>query len=345
MDVTSANTAPTPEFDPQYIMQTEIFRVCILIINNKHYYLMPMAVVINLFCFAVLFSHMRKNTAYMLMGSIALWDMATIVVKGFDTFIGRYSWQLGDVGCCIYGFLLDYIPQVTIWLVVLLTFDRCIAVWFPLRHKELCSHQRIMLAYVGIMGISAIPVCNHLWALQDVPKPTGYACVFKQQHMPVATGLKWVYLTWYAYIPTILMIVLNCLLAIKMRHQASIFGDAKQTGNTIGATGRIEAYVTRMAFLVSISFVVLFVPFSVLNVALISWDHTKSNKTFLIYVVEFTVVYLLNDLNHIANPVLYFFSGRRFRRDTLDLLNKCICRRSNKNVVLTTATISLSMDG
>ena len=251
MDATSPLPALPQEFDPQYILQTRIFRVCSSIMNNKYYYLMPMAMVMNLFCFAVLWPHMRKNIAYMLMGSIALWDMTTIVVKGFNLIIiEKYDWQLGDVGCCIYGFLLDYIPQVAIWLVVLLTADRCIAVWFPLRHQELCSRKRIMLAYAGIMGISVITVCTHLWALHNVPTPTGYGCVFKQQYMIVVTRLKWVHLTWYAYIPTILMIVLNCLLALRVRHQTSTFGDAKQTGNTMGAAGRIEAHVTRMAFLV-----------------------------------------------------------------------------------------------
>ena len=76
MDATSPVPAPTPEFDPQYILQTRIFRVCSSIMNNKYYYLMPMAMVMNLFCFAVLWPHMRKNIAYMLMGSIALWDMS-----------------------------------------------------------------------------------------------------------------------------------------------------------------------------------------------------------------------------------------------------------------------------
>ena len=236
------------------------------------------------------------------------------VVKGFNLIIiKKYDWQLGDVGCCIYGFLLDYIPQVAIWLVVLLTADRCIAVWFPLRHQELCSRKRIMLAYAGIMGISVITVCTHLWALHNVPTPTGYGCVFKQQYMIVVTRLKWVHLTWYAYIPTILMIVFNCLLALRVRHQTSTFGDAKQTGNTMGAAGRIEAHVTRMAFLVSIAFLLLFLPLSALNVALLLWDHAKSNNTFLIYVVESTVAHFMNDLNHIVNPILYFFSGRRFR--------------------------------
>ena len=51
----------------------------------------------------------------------------------------------------------------------------------------------------------------------------------------------------------------------------------------------------------------------------------------MIYVVESTVAHFMNDLNHIVNPILYFFSGRRFRRDAIALLHKGTCRKSNNN--------------
>ena len=327
-ETVSGTTAALPLFDPGYIMQTDTFRVCIQIIEKKYYYIIPMAVVFNMFCFAVLSTRLRQNPAYMLMGSIAIWDMLTILFRGFNSMITKYNWVLGDNGCRIYSFLMDLTPEVAVWLVVVLTADRCIAVWFPLRHRELCSLKRVMIVYAVVVVISMITVCDHLWLLHGEAGPTGYQCVFDFDYMYIVTRFKWAYVAWYSYTPTVLMVLLNFLLAFKVRRQAALLGGAKQAGGKKGVN--IEAHVTRMALLVSVTFVILFVPQCVFNVILIFWKYIATNEKFLTYIETLTVVHLMNDINHIVNPFLYFFSGRRFRQDALALVNKCFCRHSTK---------------
>ena len=321
-DMTSAVTFPPPLFDPGYILKSDLYRVYEIITFNKYYFLVPMAVVVNVFCVAVLWPKMRQNTAYMLMGHIAIWDMLVIVFRGF--LIWARVIDLGDVGCSIVSFLADFVPAIAIWLVVLLTADRCVAVWFPLKHKELCSYKRILMAYCGIVFISIIIVSDHLFAIQTAKSPDGFYCVFKIKYRLITRKFRWAYSTWYSYIPAALMVILNGFLVYIVRRQAALFAGAKQTVQMAG-TGNIERHVTRMAILVSIAFIVLFIPYVCFNIALIIWNYLESNDTFFTYLKGLVILHLSSDLNHIINPFLYLFSGRRFRKDAKMLISKLIC--------------------
>jgi len=58
--------------------------------------------------------------------------------------------DLSSIGCKLYSFLRYYPHSLAPWTLILLTVQRGISVWYPLRCKELCSKRRIVIAWVII---------------------------------------------------------------------------------------------------------------------------------------------------------------------------------------------------
>ena len=188
------------------------YRSIITMTEHKYYYLVPFSLISNIFSFAVLFKRLKKSTAYMFMANIAIWDAATILMRGIVVMMYLGAWNVGDTGCAIVRLLVNTSRPIAQWLVIPLTADRIIAVWFPFKYRTLCTMPRALLAYALIVAMT-IGVCiNNLWLFTGVSDPPHYSCKYKAEHKDQLKQFLWAYFVFQSLLPTFIVVLLNVAL-------------------------------------------------------------------------------------------------------------------------------------
>jgi len=89
---------------------------------------------------------MRSKSVYMFLVLLAIADTTVLYVSAFKTWIRVISgFELLNVNnfCCrSVTFLTFFSQHMAAWIVVLVTVDRFVAVWFPLRASSWCNITR-----------------------------------------------------------------------------------------------------------------------------------------------------------------------------------------------------------
>ena len=121
----------------------------------------PVNVVLGLFgnilLAAALIRNWKKHPYYVYMiwlcfaDSFALIGILFIVVPTFFN-VSRINWDMlmTDAGCNIMFLLIQSPVYISSWVLVLLTFERLVVTWFPIKSRTMVSQKRA-LVYTSIM--------------------------------------------------------------------------------------------------------------------------------------------------------------------------------------------------
>jgi len=129
-------------------------------------YLFPLTVLFgtigNMTSFVVLMRRrMRTTSVYFFLMVLAVADTVVLYISALKTWIRAITgWELmvyNSAMCQTVMFLILFSQHMAAWTVVLVTVDRFIAVWFPLRATSLCT---VTKAYLGT-AITAIAVAAY----------------------------------------------------------------------------------------------------------------------------------------------------------------------------------------
>jgi len=89
---------------------------------------------------------MRGKSVYLFLLLLAVADTAVLYVSGFKTWIrvvtGFELMNVNDFSCKSVNFLVLFFQHMSAWIVVLVTVDRFVAVWFPLKASSWCNVTR-----------------------------------------------------------------------------------------------------------------------------------------------------------------------------------------------------------
>lgn len=113
----------------------------------------------NMTSFVVLMRRrMRVTSVYFFLTVLAVADTIMLFVSAFKTWIRVLTgWELlvySSATCKTVFFLVLFSQHMAAWVVVLVTIDRFIAVWFPLRATSWCTVRR---AYI-VTAITTVTV-------------------------------------------------------------------------------------------------------------------------------------------------------------------------------------------
>ena len=94
--------------------------------------------------------NMRGKSVYLFLLFLAIADTTVLYISAFKTWIRKISGfellNVNDWSCRIVIFLILLSQQLAAWIVVLVTIDRFVAVWFPLRATSWCTVTRASIA-------------------------------------------------------------------------------------------------------------------------------------------------------------------------------------------------------
>ena len=272
----------------------------------------------NILAFVVLMNRrMRSTSVNFYLAFLACADTGTLYFSGFKTWLrvmtGFELLHVSDAGCKIVMFLFLLCLHMSAWLVVAVSVDRFLAVWFPFKSLTMCNVNRARL--VGLAGFLIIAAGNShvFWNLHLQFYDNGrHACAGSPDDYFMSNVFPWLKLATYSCVPFSLVLILNMCILVKIissYHGISTSSvDHRVTSNRVSR----ESRVTTMLLVVSFTWLALTGPFTLWTfIATPASSQHDSAKKFLAK----TACFLLMYINHGINFYLYCLTGNKFRQE------------------------------
>ena len=238
--------------------------------------------------------------------------------------------------CNVY-FIFHYLPKFTsAWLLVAISTERVVAIYFPLVAKSVCSPQlstKVTLAIVLCMCVFIWPGFGG-FVYSKSRSPEEDSCVPRQAwiktYMDQYNG--WLAMFLYPIIPSVILIISNAATFVKFakvrraKRRVHVTGSGNESD--VEATTNVNLTknskrITIIAVVLSMTFVCLTLPQSLFytyfihNVVELSRDPASLYHHFIYQLLE-----TLQLLNHEVNFALYCLTSANFKRDLIGLF-KC----------------------
>ena len=196
-------------------------------------------------------------------------------------------------------------------LLVLMSFEKCFAVYFPFKSETVCTVKTAKRA-TGIVGLILVGYNSmHFfdWESHFIKSYGFHVCIFLKDYGKIIQATD---SALYSFLPFIVMFITNFAIVFK-------FVKAKCRSNYTESTNQalIKSATrgTAMVVTVSVTFLILTVPTAV-GRALVRAIRSSSHPMYEVF-MNFTQY-----LNHSINGVLYIIVGSRFRNELLRIICK-----------------------
>ena len=236
------------------------------------------------------------------------------------------TWADCKVGKGLFHFCSQYSSS----LLMIMSIEKCFALYFPLKTKSICTVGAAKKISMGAaIALSAFNV-QFVYIYGVKTDSSGKkSCTWVR----ISEKYKDIYLqidaVLYSFLPLIIMCIANCLIVFKFmlakwRNRLS----GSESVNQALSKSAVKASV--MLLSVSFAFIILTAP--------ICYASLTSDAPSMVY----GVTVILQYLNHCINGVLYCITGSRFRQELRDLFNCCGTKRNTTNNAMNTVTNHLS---
>ncbi|XP_045921464.1 cysteinyl leukotriene receptor 2 [Micropterus dolomieu] len=282
--------------------------------------LFPVAFLCNIGALAVFFlQRSRRNSAScVVMMNLALSDGSfslTLPLRLAYYFRGGV-WDFPDWLCrlFVYGFYVNL--YTSILFLTLLSVLRWLAVSQPLRHRVLATPTRILFVCLGVwvfVGLASAPFLSN-----GVTNRAGFPRCFEPSN-PSSWGrllvLNYVALTFGFLLPFLTIIICYSKLVKRLRARSNLHGSSLSRSHRCRNKQRSVYLVT----MVTATFLLCFLPYHVIR-SLHLHAVCNSWKCDVIVALQRAVVVTLclAASNSVVNPLLYYYSTRKFRDNMRD---------------------------
>ena len=213
--------------------------------------------------------------------------------------------------CKLYYFMFYFGKHYSSMLLVLMSIEKCFAVYFPLKSKTVCT-VRTAKWTTAVVG-AIIAGCNSLYFFiveSAISKSHGHhACIFSDDYLVMVDAVDSVL---YSFGPFTIMFITNFAIVFKfMRAKCK----SNSTESTNQALGKSATRGTAMVITVSVTFLLLTAPTAV-YMALFGVIDLPNNPLYRAF------MNLTQYLNHSINGVLYIIVGSRFRKELIKIFSR-----------------------
>ncbi len=279
--------------------------------------------------FAIMMRKTMRNTGFCFyLATLAISDTVQLYTFGMWYIVIGITHSVLDISvyanCKLDYFLNAYSHQYSAWVMVAVTVERFISVYFPFKTKTLCTVRNAKLICGGLAVILFMLCCPNLlpqsrevtrWGPYSwcEPKIGGNLFVFITKVWPMLN------IVIYGLLPSAVMIVMNVMIVTKIRKNT-------KTGLHDSGHSKKSHQLTISLLVVSTTYVVLTLPHGFYVIYI---ENDYENNVYLYSNSKmFAVLNLCMVFNHAINFVLYCLSGDRFRRE----LVKMFCSNIKLNI-------------
>ena len=291
-------------------------------------------------------SSMRQTTCSIYLRFLAVFDSLVLcvnLVRNWIFHITDYDFRDYSAAVCkIHTWATYWTSYISAWLLVSVTVERCVSVWFPHKVKTFCTKRKTYIIIIAIILIMALINAHYLYGLGvviDTAENFTYCGSIYDGHFYFDTFIwPWVDLCIYSLLPSTILSVCNISIIFKViSSNRRIISDSSVSGNsTHNGSLTFRRYqqssLTAMMLTTSIIYVVCTTPFCIhviyyanLTVELLEYSQEDAVDELL-----WAAVNMLQFTNNSINFILYCVSGKRFR----DELKGICCRREQRHPII-----------
>ena len=219
------------------------------------------------------------------------------------------------------------------WILVGVSFERFLAIWFPLKVKTLTSRTKakVYIASVFLLSLAYNFVVSWL-SYTQVTNESGSVCTVRG-HVAFAVDYKpWIEFCVQSLLPATIIITCNVLMLVKVltansQRQTQLQQHQHQlSSNTMDAETRS---LLLMLVTVSLAFVLLTSPLHILWVVqkVYKSSYDPATKEAAVNRMIWSIMIFLVYLNHAINFLLYVISGSEFRKEVSAWFREVFCAK------------------
>lgn len=247
--------------------------------------------------------------------------------KTFDVDIRH----MGSAGCKIHTWLVYFFLDFSSWILVAVTVERVLLVWFPRKATVKCTKNLAKLS-LFVIGTCLLLVNSHILYGRglDVTNTNGssvvdYTCSFISDHYEDFWTSTWpsVDLTIFCGGPFCFLLIGNILIFLKvLLTKRAVKRQCKNVVKTRKKDSKFSS-MSIMLLVVNTTFLLCNTPISVYLIGYETWVQKVHGREYvtLEYLI-WSVVNILMYLNNSINFLLYILSGSRFRNEIKSMLIK-----------------------
>lgn len=291
-----------------------VFPYCLII---------PMSLIGNSLVVAVVLKNKNMHkTVNLFIVNISIADLiATIVYmpRVISIWLAGYEWQVdglaGLIFCKMAAFFNETSIAVSIFTVVAISFDRFLAVVFPLRHFITC---KISIVIVVVIWISSLLITFPQYYGINLLRIGGKLYCYLSLDKIFSPGSATEYYTFKIVglfaVPLVIITILYSAIMIALLKRRRFVGDATASDNArLQRQERTRKKVLKMVSIVVVVFVLCWLMYFI-NLVLYSYKVTVPCSVYYLRM-------LLAHLNSPINPLIYWFCNENFRHGYISLFH------------------------
>ncbi|ELT87186.1 hypothetical protein CAPTEDRAFT_194828 [Capitella teleta] len=286
----------------------------------------------NVICICVLRSQTFKGKSHaLLLAALAIADIGVLYTGLLRHLIKVHAGvdiRVYSRGSCKVHYFFTYLfPHLSSWTLVLVTLERLMSLWIPLRVKEICSLRRMTAVWLGMTTV--LVAVNVHWLVMTDLRLDGQRvkCGYSQDHLFVFEHvMTWLDFALLSFIPLSIIIPSNCLIMTK------VYSASKSRQRDLGLTSHVNKSLTSvnvMLLVVTSFFVFTTSPIVIYFVAFDEWPFGTTKEKAQTY-MAYSICNMLYYLNSAVNFFLYCISGSHFRQAFMSCSRSAISRKSQR---------------
>jgi len=244
--------------------------------------------------------------------------------------IGTDIRALSSGGCKLFFWTYRFAKTGSSWMVVMISFERFVAVWLPMKSKFITTERNVYIAMAVLYGVFAVFFgywCS--WADRVIDgscvinsRPAGFEI---QSEVFLVFGL-----VLYSFGPSFFLVIINILIVyklIRIRKKISPESNIHSSSQTqpqrytkVNSAGRSRT--TIMLLSIAISFVLLVTPNAVAHIVSYARKEEIFETTDPIMVFLREIVQILEQMNHSINFFLYILCSKRFKAGVIKIVTQ-----------------------
>ena len=283
------------------------FRLATQLHNYKIFVICALALLGNVLLVFVLCRNKKRSSTKLYLMNLAIWNTILIYIKSVPILSFLSIINVTDIYCKTFSIVHGFISIYAVWILVAMSADRLIQVWFPVKASILCVMKNSILTCLGI-GVIILFLMFHKIFTTVVSGRGHTSCNLMH---PLDDYWFLVELCLHTFSPLISLVIFSAMLIASVVISPKRIKDIAT--KDIIASSR-ERHLTTVVLSFTVSFILLNLPIAIFHIYSRYWYRTN-NKENATYFLAREVCYFLSDLHHCLGFLYYMSSSVESRRE------------------------------
>ncbi|XP_062605076.1 G-protein coupled estrogen receptor 1-like [Saccostrea cucullata] len=285
--------------------------------------ILVLGTVTNILTIAVLLrKKLRKQTTILYLTVLSVLNLLTLYLGLGKTWLmvafNVNIYDQSDSLCRLSTFSLNLLLNLTVWILVAVTVDRCIIVCLPHIAKQICHLKYSKGVVAGLFVFLSLANMHLFWGV-TVQKAHGSSkkeCTHGNDFNEFI--FPWLSLTLGFIVPFAIMVIANSFIirCIYLSHKRLAYHQSNDSKNT-NSTKKLSS-VTSMLLALNFTFMVLTLPIMIFLI--VEPYHVANEEITANMYLTWAIVNICDYTEHSLSFILYCLAGSTFRRELRKML-------------------------